>query len=99
MELEALFLGLEPVTALAVGVGVLALAPLVGMATKSELADSARETAKKGLVFVFETFDKAQSAVAEAGESFQDLVAEAKAERAASQNGAAAPPQEVNLSD
>lgn len=98
MEWEALFLGLEPVTALAVGVGVLALAPLVGMAAKSELADSARETAKKGLVMVFEAVDKAQSAVAEVGESFQDLVAEAKAERAASQNGSA-PPQEVTLSD
>jgi hypothetical protein len=99
MEFEALFLGLEPVTALAVGVGVLALAPLVGMATKSELADSARETAKNTLVVVFEVFDKAQSALAEAGESLQDLVAEAKAERAASQNSASAPPQEVHLSD
>lgn len=87
MELEALLLGLEPLTALTIGIGALAIAPVAGaigsaMGSKSEagnsLSESSRNLAKSGLVSVFDAFDKTQKVFAEAGESFQDLVAEAR---------------------
>jgi hypothetical protein len=90
MELEALLLGLEPMTAAAIGIGALILAPIVGAfdsATGHKLTETSRDAAKTGLVWAFEAYDKAQSTLAEASESFQDLVAEAKAERSTSQNG------------
>jgi hypothetical protein len=100
-ELEALLLGLEPVTALTIGVGALVLAPLVGAidsATGSKLADSARSAAKTGMVLSLQAFDKAQHTFAEASESFQDLIAEAKSEivsaKTASEN---AIPHEVTI--
>ncbi|KGF73227.1 hypothetical protein DO97_01660 [Neosynechococcus sphagnicola sy1] len=98
-ELEALLLGIEPLTALAVGVGALALAPLVGVVgswveqsslapnieeSVSSVKESARDAAKNGLIFVFDAFDKTQGFFAEVGESFQDLIAEAKSDLAAS---------------
>uniref|UniRef100_B8HLY1 DUF5132 domain-containing protein n=1 Tax=Cyanothece sp. (strain PCC 7425 / ATCC 29141) TaxID=395961 RepID=B8HLY1_CYAP4 len=102
MELEALLLGLEPITALAIGVGALAIAPVVGAIdsmTGSSLGESARSAAKTGMIWAFDAFDKTQSVVAEAGESFQDLIAEAKAERSSSKNGAGpdSAPREVTI--
>jgi Protein of unknown function (DUF5132) len=100
-ELEALFLGLEPVTALAVGAGALILVPVlstVDSMTGSNLSESTRSVAKDGLVWAFEVFDKAQHAVAEAGESVQDLIAEAKAEMTDSRNGSdEKAPREVTI--
>jgi hypothetical protein len=101
MELEALLLGLEPMTAAVIGVGALVMAPIVGAidaATGHNLSETTRSTAKSGLVMAFEAFDKVQSAAAEAGESFQDLIAEAKADIRASKNGATDPaPREVTI--
>lgn len=89
MEFEALFLGLEPLSALAVGIGALALAPVVNTVGKAmgqeklgePLAESAREHTKKAMVWGLEAIENAQSAFAEAEESFRDLVADAQAER------------------
>lgn len=87
MELEALLLGLEPLTALGIGVGSLVLAPVVGvvgsaMGSNSELgnslSESSRSLAKTGVGWALDTYDKTQTFFAETGESFQDLVAEAK---------------------
>lgn len=87
MELEALLLGLEPLTAAGIGLGALVLAPVVGIvgsamgsnsAAGSSLTESSRSLAKTGLVWALDTFDKTQTFFAETGESFQDLVAEAK---------------------
>jgi len=92
MELQALLLGLEPITALAVGVGALALPPAVAAVdswTGHSLSESAKSAAKTGLIWAFDAFGKAQSAIAEAGESFQDLVAEAKADLAHNKSEAA----------
>ncbi|MCC5632432.1 DUF5132 domain-containing protein [Nostoc sphaeroides] len=100
-ELEALLLGLEPMTAAVIGVGALAIAPIVGAvdaATGSNLSDSARSTAKTGLVWVFQAFDKVQSSAAEASESFQDLIAEAKSDIKSSKNGTSeVAPREVTI--
>ena len=58
MEFEALLLGLEPMTALAIGVGAVVLAPVVnavGQTVKADpkaidsLSESAREAAKECL--------------------------------------------------
>ena len=101
MELEALLLGLEPMTALAVGIGTLAIAPLVGAVdslTGHNLSESTRSAAKTSLVWAFEAFDKTQSAAAEVSESFQDLIAEAKADRMAPKNGSVdSVPREVTI--
>lgn len=87
MELEALLLGLEPLTALGIGVGSLLLAPVVGVvgsamgsdsALGNSLSESSRSLAKTGVGWAVDTFDKTQTFFAETGESFQDLVAEAK---------------------
>ncbi len=83
MEFEALLLGIEPLTVLAVGIGAAAVAPVVGAVdsmTGHSLTESARTAAKQGLVWAFETYEKAQATMAEASESFQDLVAEARSE-------------------
>lgn len=90
--LEGLFFGLEPVTALVIGVGALVLAPVVGVvgtvvgkdtAGGEGLSESSRNLAKAGVMWGMDVLDKAQTFAAEAGETFQDIVAEASAERAA----------------
>jgi hypothetical protein len=106
MEWEALLLGLEPLTAAAIGVGVAAIAPIVAAidsATGSKLAESSRSIAKGGMVAVLQAFDEMQAAVAEAQESVQDLVAEAKndlkqAQQKSDENGGATQPQELEIS-
>ena len=90
MELEALLLGIEPLTALAVGVGTVVLAPVVssiGFALGQDynkltetLKESTRELTKKGLVWSFEAWENTQTVVAQAEESFRDLMADAKTE-------------------
>ena len=90
MEFEALFLGIEPLTALAVGLGAVVLAPMVSAVGKAvgqedlgaPLTEMARESTKKAIVWGLEAFENAQGAFAETEESFRDLVADAKAERA-----------------
>lgn len=101
LELEALLLGIEPVTAMTVGVGALVLTPVVGVIdsmTGSNLSEGTRSAAKTGLVWAFESFDKAQHTFAEASESVQDLIAEARAEMNNSHNGSEeATPREVTI--
>lgn len=100
-ELEALLLGLEPVTALTIGVGALVLGPVIGAVnsmTGNSISDGARSAAKSGIGLAMEAFDKTQHFVAETGESFQDLIAEAKADRSKGKNGAADhSPREVSI--
>jgi hypothetical protein len=100
-ELEALLFGIEPITALAVGAGALVLIPVAGAidsVTGSKLSDGVRSTAKNGLVVVFEAFDKAQHTFAEASESVQDLIAEARADMVESKNGSdEKSPREVTI--
>jgi len=100
LELETLLLGLEPITALTIGAGALILVPVLGAVnsmTGNTLSDSARGAAKTGLVFALDTFDKSQRMIAEAGESFQDLVAEAKSDRTKPANGAPEAHREVSI--
>ncbi|BCX12989.1 MAG: hypothetical protein KatS3mg067_1927 [Thermosynechococcus sp.] len=97
MEFEALLLGLEPLAVLALGVGAVAVAPVVGAVdsmTGHNLAEQARNAAKSGLMWAFETYEKAQTAIAEASESFQDLVAEARSEMMEQKAAKAAAPEE-----
>ncbi len=94
MNFEALLLGLEPVTALAVGIGAVVLAPVVtavgsamGNSHLSEsLSETTRELTKKGLVLGFEAVEKAQATYAQAEEAFRDLVADAKLEHVVKQS-------------
>lgn len=90
MELEALLLGIEPITALAVGVSAVILAPVVNAVgsalgedstSKHEsLSAAAREWTKNGLVWGFEAVENAQAIFAQAEESFKDLVSDAQVE-------------------
>jgi hypothetical protein len=100
MELEALLLGLEPFTALAVGVSALILAPVISSVGSAlgekdsnsnlieSLTDSTKELTKKGLVWSFEAFENAQTIFSEAEESFRDLLADAKTEHLLKKNQA-----------
>ena len=105
MEFEALFLGLEPLAALAVGIGALALAPVVTTIGKAmghdklgePLAESAKEHTKKAMVWGLDAIENAQSALAEAEESFRDLVADAQAERTAKKAHNHSEPREVEI--
>ncbi len=103
MEFEALLLGMEPLTAVAIGVGSLVITPLVKAVQtfndehadlRESLAESARVTAKNGLILALDTVEKTQTFWAETGESFQDLLAEAARERKVR---AHAPVQEVKI--
>ena len=83
--MELLF-GLEPLTALVVGVGALVVVPVittVGSTVGEPIAESSKNLAKTGLTWSFDIFDKTQTFFAETAESFQDLVAEAKADHVA----------------
>jgi hypothetical protein len=84
-----LLLGLEPITALAVGVGAVILAPVVNAvgsalgedsSKRESLSEAAREWTKNGLVWGFEAVENAQTIFAQAEESFKDLVSDAKVE-------------------
>ncbi|SRR5579883_250639 len=86
-------LGLEPLTALAVGIGAVVLAPVVNIVGKAvgqdpnqmgeAVSDSARKLAKDALVQGFEVMENLQTFYAEAEESFRDLVSDAKVEHMA----------------
>jgi hypothetical protein len=92
MDLEALLLGVEPVAAIGVGIAALVLAPVIGALGNPEvgksLANSGRDLTKSGIKWGLETFEKVQETVAEAGESWNDLVAEAQAEVKNAKNSA-----------
>ena len=108
MEFEALLLGIEPLTALVVGVGAVLIAPVVDAAGKAvgqdpklveSLSDSAKEATKTALIWGIEAIENAQTVFAEVEESFRDLVADAKAEHLAKKASAesAVEPHEVEI--
>lgn len=57
-------------------------APVVNAASKPVL-DASQELAKNGLAWGMDVLEKTETFFAEVGESFEDIVAEAKAEHAA----------------
>ncbi len=107
MEILELLFFEEPLIALTVGLGTLLLAPVLGAAgvlagkdtaVGESLSESSKNLAKAGIIWGMDVLDKTQSVVAEAGESFQDLVAEAKVDRATAKAKAPqTPPQEVTI--
>jgi hypothetical protein len=66
---------------LAVGLGVVVLAPLFGPALGKAGKPLAKSVVKTGIVF----YEKSKSVLAEAREAFEDIVAESKAELAESE--------------
>ena len=85
---------------LAVGVGVALLVPVVAPMLATLARPLAKSAIKSGLI----VFDKTRETVAELGEVFDDLVAEAKAELtataaagAAAATAAATPPHPLSL--
>jgi hypothetical protein len=68
--------GIRPVTGIAVGIGVLLLAPVVLPVIGSILKPIIKGGIKTGLILV----EKGRQLAAEAQETLEDLVAEAKAE-------------------
>ena len=81
-------------------VAVLVVAPIVGAAVSPELgksiSDSGRDLIKGGLKFGMEVTERLQSSFAEATESWNDLVAEAKSEVKAKKTSEQ-PPREVEI--
>ncbi len=70
--------GLKLGTGLAIGLGVLILAPVVAPAVGAVVRPMAKATIKSGMIL----FEKARELIAEAKESLEDLAAEAHAELA-----------------
>ncbi|MCA2552481.1 MAG: DUF5132 domain-containing protein [Microcystis sp. M04BS1] len=77
-------LGIEPIFALGVGLAALAIAPAIGALSNSEtgekVAETGRDMTKQGIKWGAEAADTVQTYLAEASESWNDLVAEAQAE-------------------
>ncbi|MDV3002097.1 MAG: hypothetical protein N5P05_003703 [Chroococcopsis gigantea SAG 12.99] len=104
MDFEALLLGLEPALALGIGLAALAAGPVVGALGNTEMGknftESGRTLAKQGLKSGMETLEKVQGTIAEVGETWNDLVAEAqqeiKTERTAQSKSE---PQNINISE
>jgi len=101
-------LGLEPLTALTVGVGAVILAPIVSAVSSTigqdpnkigeQVSTSAREWTKDALVMGFEAIENMQAFYAEAEESFKDLVSDAKVERLVKkEKPAPVEPREINI--
>ncbi|MBE9225588.1 hypothetical protein IQ264_09160 [Phormidium sp. LEGE 05292] len=100
--IESLLFGIEPITAIAVGIGAILLAPIIGTVssmvnkqdeesaaestenpvtqTVSSAGETARDFAKDAMVWGMDVVESIQTTFAEASESFQDFVAEAKAD-------------------
>lgn len=100
--IESLLFGIEPLTALVVGIGAILLAPAIGAVsstigkqeeesaaestenpvteTFNSAGDTAKGFAKDAMVWGMDVVENIQTTFAEASESFQDFVAEAKAE-------------------
>jgi hypothetical protein len=107
MNLEALLLGLEPVTALAVGLGAVILAPVVSAVGSAAgvdsnklgeaVSESARELTKNSLVWGIEALENAQATYAQAEESFRDLVADAMTEHKIKKTEEKKEPRDVEI--
>ncbi len=104
MDFEALLLGIEPVAAFGLGAAAIAIGSTLSLLGNTEagqsITESGRDLTKQGIKWGIDTFEKVQGNIAEAGESWNDLVAEAQSEIRASQNSKVAPePKEVNISE
>ena len=94
MDLEALLLGIEPVTVLTVGIAAVVLAPVaravgsvvVGSNIGESVSASAREFTKNGLVLGFDALDNLPTAFAETQAAFRDVFAEAMVEHMANKS-------------
>jgi hypothetical protein len=104
MDFEALFLGIEPIVALTLGAAAIAIGTGVSLVGNTEvgktITHSGRDLTKNGIKWGIDAVDKLQGTVAEAGESWNDLVAEAQSELKASRNSSVAPePKEVTIAE
>ncbi len=98
MEFEALL----PVAALGAGIAALALAPVIGALGNTEVSKSLSETGrnltKNGIKMGIEAYENVQATLAEAGETWNDIVAEAKTEVKAKKTATATEqPTEVEI--
>ena len=83
-----LLFGIEPLTALVVAASAAILAPVVSVLGNTlansnlveSISQSARSVTKDTFVFGMEVIENTQTAIAEAQESFQDILDEAKSE-------------------
>lgn len=79
-----LLLGIEPIVAVSVGLAALAIAPAIGALGNTEagqkVAETGRNLTKQGIKWGMEAVDTVQANLAEAGESWNDLIAEAQSE-------------------
>lgn len=92
MEFEALLFGVEPVTALAVGVAAVILTPIIkelgstiGSVIKSSelgksVSESAKDVAKESLVLSMGAIDNLQFAYSQGQETIRDVVVDATLE-------------------
>ena len=104
MDLEALFLGIEPIAAFSLGAAALAIGTAVSLLGNTpageQITEGGRNLIKDGIKWGIETADKVQGSIAETSESLNDLVAEAQAEIKANKNSKVAPePKEVTISE
>ena len=76
------FVGEFGVPGLAIGIGAIVLAPIVGPALAKAGKPAAKAIVKGSIVF----YEKTKGAFAEARESLEDIVAESKAELAESES-------------
>ncbi len=81
-------------------VAVLVAAPLIGGLINPELgksiADSGKGLLKEGIKFGMDTAEGIQVSAAEVGEAWNDIIAEAKAEREQARNSQT-PPQTIEI--
>ncbi len=104
MDLEALLLGLEPALALGIGMAALAAGPVVSALGNTEMGknftESGRTLAKQGLKSGIETMEKIQGSIAEVGETWNDLLAEAQQEIKMEKTASPKPePQNITISE
>jgi hypothetical protein len=100
-----LLFGIEPLTALVVAAGAVVLAPVVNVLGNTfansnlseSISQSARNATKDALVFGIEVIENTQNAIAQAQESFQDIVAEAKSEYASKKAAEKVEPREITI--
>ncbi len=101
MDFEALLLGVEPAVAFGVGLTALAFGSAMSALGNTEvgksLTESGRTLTKNGIKWGIETVEKVQGTVAEAGETWNDLVAEAQLEIKTGKNTTQTAPKEVEI--
>ncbi len=100
-----LLLGIEPLTVLVVAASAAILAPIVSVLGNTlgnsdlgeSISKSARDVTKDTLVFGIGVLENTQTAIAEAQESFQDILSEAKSEYTSKKHAEKIEPREVTI--